>query len=160
LDQISFLAADVSTDAFNRDDPWDSERTAEVKLDQEQMPEMKAVLEGMIADYADDFASEYIAESPAKLRRIYQYYGAYNGLGDFPAVQCNAPWVSAVVEADGTVRPCYFHRPMGNIRDNSLIELLNSPEEIAFRQGLDMDKDPICRKCVCTLNLRPIVKVG
>ncbi len=160
LDQISFLAADVSTDAFNRDDPWDGERTAEVKLDPHQLPQMKQVLEDMITNYAADFASEYIAESPAKLSRIYQYYAAYNGQGDFPPVQCNAPWVSAVVEADGTVRPCYFHRPMGNIRDNNLIDLLNSPSEIAFRQGLDMDKDPICRKCVCTLNLRPIVKVG
>jgi MoaA/NifB/PqqE/SkfB family radical SAM enzyme len=160
LDKISFLAADVSTDAFNRDDPWDGERTAEVKLDADQLPEMKRVLEGMISDYAADFATEYIAESPAKLRRIYQYYAAYNGQGNFPPVQCNAPWVSAVIEADGTVRPCYFHRPMGNIRQDSLIDLLNSPEEIAFRQGLDMDKDPICRKCVCSLNLRPSVKVG
>ncbi|MFZ0546296.1 MAG: radical SAM protein [Candidatus Promineifilaceae bacterium] len=160
LDQISFLAADVSTDAFNRDDPWDSERTAEVKLDADQLPVMKQVLEGMIADYAADFANQYIAESPAKLRRIYQYYAAYTGQGEFPPVQCNAPWVSAVIESDGTVRPCYFHRPMGNIRDDSLIDLLNSPQEIAFRQGLDMNADPICRKCVCTLNLRPIVKVG
>jgi MoaA/NifB/PqqE/SkfB family radical SAM enzyme len=160
LDQISFLAADVSTDAFNRDDPWDGERTAEVKLDPDQLPLMKQVLEGMITDYAADFAEEYIAESPAKLRRIYQCYAAYNGQGEFPPVRCNAPWVSAVIEADGTVRPCYFHRPMGNIRESSLIDLLNSPEEIAFRQGLDMDKDPICRKCVCTLNLRPVVKVG
>jgi radical SAM protein with 4Fe4S-binding SPASM domain len=81
-------------------------------------------------------------------------------LGDFPPVRCNAPWVSAVIEADGTVRPCYFHRPMGNVRDSSWIDLLNSPAEIACRQGWDMDEDPICRKCVCSLNLRPAVKVG
>jgi MoaA/NifB/PqqE/SkfB family radical SAM enzyme len=160
LDQISFLAADVSTDAFNRDDPWDGERTAEVKPDVEQLPQFKQVLEEMIERYAADFASGYIAESPAKLRRLYDYYAALYGLGDFPPVRCNAPWVSAVIEADGTVRPCYFHRPMGNVRDSSLIDLLNSPAEIAFRQGLDMDEDPICRKCVCSLNLRPAVKVG
>ncbi|MCI0396901.1 MAG: radical SAM protein [Chloroflexi bacterium] len=159
LDQISFLPADVSTEAFNRPELWDEERTEEVKLEAGQLPQLKAVLEQMIAAYAADFASGFIAESPDKLRRIYDYYAAFYGLSDFPPVRCNAPWVSAVVEADGAVRPCYFHRPMGNIREHSLLELLNSPAEIAFRQNLDMDQDPICRKCVCTLNLRPTIKV-
>jgi hypothetical protein len=48
---------------------------------------------------------------------------------------------------------------MGNIRQTPLIELINRPEEIAFRQNLDLDQDEICRKCVCTLNLRPTVKL-
>jgi hypothetical protein len=26
---------------------------------------------------------------------------------------------------------------------------------VAFRQGLDPARDAICRRCVCTLNLRP-----
>jgi len=159
LDQISFLAADVSTDAFNRPELWDEGRTEEVNLTPEQLPQMKDVLEALIRDYAEDFDRDFIAESPAKLWRIYEYYAALHHEGPFPAVQCNAPWVSAVVEADGTVRPCYFHRPMGNIRDTPLIELVNQPEEIAFRQNLDLDRDEICRKCVCTLNLRPTVKL-
>jgi MoaA/NifB/PqqE/SkfB family radical SAM enzyme len=159
LDQISFLAADVSTDAFNRPELWDEQRTEEVNLTPEQLPQMKNVLEGLIRDYAEDFDNHFIAESPAKLWRIYDYYKALHHQGPFPAVQCNAPWVSAVVEADGTVRPCYFHRPMGNIQESPLSELVNRPEEIAFRQSLDMDSNQICRKCVCTLNLRPTVKV-
>lgn len=159
LDQISFLAADVSTDAFNRPELWDEPRVEEVNLAPEQLPQMKKVLEGLIRDYSGDFDNQFIAESPAKLWRIYDYYKALHHQGPFPAVQCNAPWVSAVVEADGTVRPCYFHRPMGNIQESPLSELVNRPEEIAFRQNLDMDSDQICRKCVCTLNLRPTVKV-
>ncbi len=159
LDQISFLAADVSTDAFNRPERWDEPRIAEVNLLPEQLLELRNVLEALILDYANDFGSGYIAESPAKLWRIHDYYAALHGEAPFPAVQCNAPWVSAVVEADGTIRPCYFHRPMGNIRQTPLIELINRPEEIAFRQNLDLDQDEICRKCVCTLNLRPTVKL-
>lgn len=160
LDQISFLAADVSTDAFNRPELWDEERREEVALAAEQLPALRRTFEQLRRDYAADFASGYMAESPAKLERIVAYYEATAGRGDFPPVQCNAPWVSAVVEADGTVRPCYFHRPMGNIREAPLEALLNSPAEIAFRRQLDMDADPICRKCVCTLNLRPTVKVS
>ena len=66
---------------------------------------------------------------------------------------CNAPWVSSVVEADGTVRPCFFHRSLGNIHEQSLEEILNSPEAVAFRRGLDVKADPICKTCVCTLSL-------
>jgi MoaA/NifB/PqqE/SkfB family radical SAM enzyme len=159
LDQISFLAADVSTDAFNRPDPWDEERKSEVALASEQLPVMKQVLKTLTTNFSDDFSTGFIAETPDKLWRIYEYYAAINDQGDFPAVQCNAPWVSAVVEADGTVRPCFFHRPMGNLRDEPFIDLLNKPEEITFRKNLNLAEDPICRKCVCTLNLRPTVKV-
>ncbi len=160
LDSISFLPADVSTEAFNRPELWAEERTEEVKLDAAQLPQLKTIIELLITNYASDFTSHFIAESPTKIRRIYDYYAAFYGLADFPLVSCNAPWVSTVVEADGTVRPCFFHHPLGNVRETSLPELLNSPSAIAFRQNLDMDSDPICRKCVCSLNLRPTVKLG
>jgi Fe-coproporphyrin III synthase len=160
LDQISFLAADVSTEAFNRPDLWTEDRVDEVKPDEAQIPQLKAVLETLVRDYAGDFASGFIAESPAKLGRIADYYAAFYGLAEFPAVRCNAPWVSTVVEADGTVRPCFFHQAMGNVKERPLLELLNSHEAITFRQNLDMDRDPICRKCVCSLNLRPIESIG
>ncbi|MBE7475078.1 MAG: radical SAM protein [Anaerolineae bacterium] len=159
LDGISFLPADVSSEAFNRPELWGEERTEEVKLDQAQLPHLQTMIESLIANYAADFASGYIAESPAKIRRIYDYYAAFYGLTDFPLVRCNAPWVSTVVEADGTVRSCFFHHALGNIRQTPLPDLLNSPEAIAFRQNLDMDTDAICRKCVCSLNLRPTVKI-
>ena len=60
-----------------------------------------------------------------------------------------------MVEADGTVRPCFFHGELGNVRERPLDEILNSPEAVAFRRGLDVESDPVCRKCVCSLNLSP-----
>jgi len=113
-------------------------------------------LDALETEFAADFASGYIAESQAKLRRrILHYYTALLGQADFPPVSCNAPWVSAVIEADGTVRPCFFQPPLGNIyQASSLTSLLNSPTTLAWRAGLDMARDAICRKCVCTLSLR------
>ncbi len=101
------------------------------------------------------FESSFIAESPAKLARIGDYYGAFYGLNPFPYKKCNAPWVSAVVEADGTVRPCFFHAPLGNIHEKSLDSILNSEQAIGFRKSLDIDTDATCVKCVCYLNLAP-----
>lgn len=156
LDQISFLAADVSTDAFNRPTPWPEERVREVALDGPDLPDLAAELEALERDCAADFATGFIAESAEKLqRRLYQYYAALLGLGDFAAVACNAPWVSSVVEADGTVRPCFFQPPLGNVRESGgLVAVLNSPRSRAWRRGLDTHRNAICRRCVCSLLLR------
>jgi Fe-coproporphyrin III synthase len=155
LDRISFLAADVSSDAFNRPDGWDGERVGQVALERDDIPQLAAELDLMERECAGDFASGFIAESPMKLRRrLSQYFAALLGEGDFFPNECNAPWVSSVIESDGTVRPCFFQPPLGNINSApSLGAIVNSPEAVAWRQGLDVKRDAICRKCVCTLSL-------
>lgn len=155
LGQISFLAADVSTEAFNRAVPWDGERVADVALDLDEARELADLVERLLAARAADFASGFVAESPEKMRRIARYYLALNGHGEVPPPRCNAPWVSTVIEADGAVRPCFFHPVLGNVRRRDLAEILNSPEAIAFRRALDVARDPVCRKCVCSLHLPP-----
>lgn len=153
--QISFLPADVTSEAFNRTNPWDEPRQHEILPTEEELAEFLAVQESVIEQYAPLFANGFIAESPGKLRKIGGYYTASYGQNPFPFKRCNAPWVSTVIEADGTVRPCFFLPPMGNIHDHSLPEILNSPEAIAFRRSLDMEKNDTCLRCVCYLNLPP-----
>ena len=155
LDQLSFLPADISSHAFNREMLWDENRQHEILLSFEDLPYLKNVIEKLITDYKEDFEDNFIAESPEKIWKIYEYYAAYYGLNSFPYKKCNAPWVSTVVEADGTVRPCFFHEPIGNIRLESLDTILNSENAIDFRKHLDIDKNETCMKCVCYLNLAP-----
>jgi len=155
LDQISFLPADVSSHAFNREVLWSENRRHEILVEQNELPELSVVINGILENYEEDFESRFIAESPGKFRKIYSYYAAFYNLNPFPYKKCNAPWVSTVIEADGTVRPCFFHEPIGNIRDNSLEEILNSKESIRFRKDLDMGSNSTCVKCVCYLNLPP-----
>ena len=155
LDQISFLPADVSSHAFNREVLWTEPRQHEILLQENDLPELNRVIENIIENYKEEFDSKFIAESPEKLRKIYGYYAAFYYKNPFPYKKCNAPWVSTVIEADGTVRPCFFHPPLGNIRNNSLDKILNSRESIRFRKNLDMNTDSTCVKCVCYLNLKP-----
>ena len=89
-------------------------------LSGDETDELDTVVEALIEKRAGDFASGFIAESPAKLRRLSRYFRALNGGGPFPETDCNAPWVSTVVEADGSVRPCFFHRTLGSIHDAPL----------------------------------------
>ena len=155
LQQVSFFPADVSSQAFNREMIWSDERQHELLLTEEELMEMKIMITNLLIDHKEDFETHFIAESPEKINKIYQYYAAFYGLGDFPYKKCNAPWVSTVIEADGTVRPCFFHEGYGNIKTDPLEKILNSDKAIHFRKNLDMDKNDTCVKCVCYLNLKP-----
>jgi MoaA/NifB/PqqE/SkfB family radical SAM enzyme len=158
--QISFLPADVSSQAFNRAEPWDEARQHEILPATDELPELLEMIERIIQDHDALFKTRFIAESPAKLRKIGEYYMAAYGLNPYPFKKCNAPWVSTVVEADGTVRPCFFLPALGNIHDDSLEHILNSKRAIQFRKTLDTDTNETCMKCVCYLNLQPRAKLN
>lgn len=155
--QISFLAVDVrSTDAFGRLGPPALEPTAdgfEMALRPDDLPEFAAVLDRVEREYAGDFASGLIAESPAKLRRLHDYFTALQGLGPSPPVACNAPRVSAVVAADGGVQPCYFLPATGALGDDGLLAALNQPAGRALRIAVRTGARPECERCVCSLKM-------
>lgn len=155
LDQISFLPADVSSHAFNREVLWSDVRQHEILPLMEELPELNRVITNLLVNNKYEFEKKFIAESPEKIRNIYSYYAGFYGLNSFPFKKCNAPWVSTVIEADGTVRPCFFHKALGNIHENKLDEILNGSPAMDFRKNLDMDNNSICKKCVCYLNLPP-----
>lgn len=155
LDGISFLSADVTSESFGRAASGGAAALPQLGgllLTKLEIDEFAEVVERAIVSHAADFASRFVAESPDKLRRLPRYYAAQRDLEPFPATLCNAPWASAVVEADGTVRPCFFHRAIGNIRERSLRDILAN-EMVAFRRGLNMAADPTCQRCVCTLQV-------
>ncbi|MGZ3765303.1 MAG: radical SAM protein [Mucilaginibacter sp.] len=155
INQISFLPADVSSHAFNRQMAWTEPKKNEILLSKNELPALKEIVNQIISENSSDFTHGFIAESPEKIRNIYHYYAAFYGLDPFPFKRCNAPWVSTVIEADGNVRPCFFHDVIGNIRDGSLTSILNSEEAINFRRSLNTHTNPTCVKCVCSLNLPP-----
>lgn len=148
LDGISFLAADVRSDAFGRTGAADS---APLVLSRDDIGAFDNEIERVIARYRREFESGFIAESPDKLRRLPRYYAALAGDEPFPDVACNAPWVSIVIEANGSVRPCFFHRALGSVRDTPLASIV-SRNLREFRQTLSVDSNPVCRRCVCSLN--------
>jgi MoaA/NifB/PqqE/SkfB family radical SAM enzyme len=149
LMSISFLAADLTSVAFNRFQPWEAYRQAQIALTLEEIVTLERELETVNADWE---GTGFVAENAEKLRRISNHFRAQLGLSRSVAPRCNAPWVSAVVEADGTVRPCFFHRPIGSLKSQSLVDVLNSFEAQQFRNSLDVATNPVCSRCVCSLN--------
>ena len=152
FDEISFLAADVSSPAFNRPEPWSAGRIAEVAVAESTLSELELSIDRAVAALPDLFEGGFVAGGRASLDRIVQYYRALAGGGAFPGVQCNAPWVSAVLEPGDVLRPCFF-QPAYASSTEGLEAALNSESAIAFRRGLDVAANDTCRRCVCSLNL-------
>lgn len=157
LRSLSFLAADLSSSAFNRPVGWSAERQSSVAP---PLVELDREMESLIAEYPAD---GFILETPQKLRRIVAHFRAHCGLAPHVAPRCNAPWVSAVWESNGDVRPCFFHAAIGNTADATLAAVLNGPRAIGFRESLHVEDNPICQRCVCSLyvetNVRSTLKL-
>ncbi len=152
FDELSFLAADVSSAAFNRAEPWSAERRAEVAVPAAELDALsRAISRALAADHTL-FSSGFVVGGRESLQRVHDYYRAVAGRGAFPDVRCNAPWVSAVLEPGGTLRPCFFHGAYES-GHATLAASLNSTSAITFRRSLDVKTDPTCRQCVCSLHL-------
>lgn len=143
---VSFLAADVShAEAFGRRAAPDDG----IALGASELPVLAASLDALERDHAADFASGFIVETPAKLRRIEAHYRARLGLGEPPPVRCNAPEHSVVIEAGGGLRPCFFIAGAGGLGEGGLVEALNSPPQRRLRAAIRAGSRPECQRCVC-----------
>ncbi len=155
LGSISFLPADVSSAAFHRDQPWSADRQEEVTLNAAELRALIAEIEALIDQRLDEIDCGFIRESPEKLRRLAERFRERIEGTPPRAPQCNAPWVSTVLEVDGSLRPCFFHPPVASTAHATLAQALNSQGALAFRERLDIATNPTCRRCVCSLNYVP-----
>jgi Fe-coproporphyrin III synthase len=148
--QVSFLAVDVANPhAFGRNEAFSKDLT----LSLEDLIEFDRVLSDMEESCAAEFDSGFIAESPSKLRRLFQYFTAIQGRGSYPKVRCNAPEFSAVIGATGKVQPCFFISGTHNaqLRDGNLSGVLNSKPMTALRAAIREGERAECKTCVCSL---------
>lgn len=152
LTSISFLAADLTSEAFNRPEGWTTDRRARIALSSSEIDELELEMERLILEEGGHYP-RFVVESSEKLRRIVKHFRAHIGQSRSTAPRCNAPWVSAVIEAGGDIRPCFFHPAFGNIHRESFSEILNGPAALDFRANLDISTNATCRRCVCSLHL-------
>jgi Fe-coproporphyrin III synthase len=151
--QVSFLAVDVANPhAFGRNDDF----TNNLALSRDDLGELEQILSALERDYSADFRSGFIAESPHKLRNIHQYFAAVCSSAPYPPVRCNAPEVSAVIDAKGRVSPCFFiPGPADARRRDDLGAALNADSMVGLREDIRAGNRPECMRCVCSLWREP-----
>lgn len=147
--QVSFLAIDVGNPhAFARNDDF----PLDLAPDPDELEELSHLIDSLELSHREAFRTQFIAESPAKLRRIRDYFAALLGLCEFPPVRCNAPEFSAVVSAGGRVSPCFFIAgPRLAPQAPALRASLNCSESQSLRASIRAGERPECRKCVCSM---------
>ena len=147
--QISFLAVDVANPhAFGRVDAFGTD----LALQPQDLPQLEQILCAMERDYAQEFRSGFIAESPRRLRHIHQYFAAVCGAGSYPPVRCNAPEFSAVITAKRQLNPCFFiPGPSEAAGEDDVGAVLNGDSMIALRGSIRSGARPECATCVCSL---------
>ena len=138
---VSFLALDTSSDAFGGR-AGERVRLLPSPVQVERFEDAVDQLES-----AGCFADRFVCETPAKLRRLASYLRASAGAEGFERPQCDAPWWSSVVEADGSLRPCFFHAPVGDVREG-LVALRKGD---GYRRALAdiRASNETCARCVC-----------
>lgn len=153
--RISFLAADVQSNAFGRDVQGSAAEDDEVLLSNGETLEFRRIVEELVSSHPDWFRTGFVSQSPEGLFHIVQYYEAMAGQGSFPRNTCNAPMVSAVIASNGDLFPCFFLPSFGNIRNDSLDRLLNNTQIRSVRRDVRRYTLERCKKCVCTLHIQP-----
>ena len=147
--QVSFLAVDVANPhAFGRVDEF----AADLALQPQDLPVLEQILCSLERDHAEDFRSAFIAETPLKLRRIHRYFSAVCGADRYPPVRCNAPEFSAVIDARGRVRPCFFiPGPDDALVVDDLGHVLNGEPMTLLRTDIRERRRAECATCVCSM---------
>lgn len=181
VNRVSFLTVDVSNEyAFGNRFP--AEATLPIianmglgappehgplatALTMEDVRDFEQVVDDVTTRYAHDFESGLISESPDKLRRMVDYFGALHGEGQFPRPRCNSPHISTVIEVDGTLRPCYFLPAYGKLKPPKdtegyskgtlLKEAINTTAAQHIRKAYRSGQRLECERCVCPLYKGP-----
>lgn len=156
INRISFLAADVSSDAYGRDTQGIVSDESSIALNQTEVNELRGIVNALADKYPNEFASGFISESPAKLHHIADYYEALSGKTSFPRNICNAPNTSLVITSTGDVHPCFFLPKFANTRSENIRTILNDPAIKRSREDVKLMKPDRCQKCVCTLYISPV----
>jgi MoaA/NifB/PqqE/SkfB family radical SAM enzyme len=141
LDGVSFLPLDASSGAFG----------GEPALRQSLVPgpgQVEAFEAAVLRlEAAGGFRDGFVLEDAAKLRRLARHLRASAGEAAFERPACDAPSWSLVVDAGGAVRPCFFHEPVGTVREG-LRALRASPGYAAALRRIEAP-NPTCDRCVC-----------
>jgi MoaA/NifB/PqqE/SkfB family radical SAM enzyme len=150
--QVSFLAVDVgNAHAFARENV----SGGGLALEAGDLTQLAQLIDTLEREQPDAFESRFIAESPAKLRRIHQYFAALLGREAFPPVRCNAPDFSAVIGVDTRVAPCFFIPGTGVDTRAGLNHALDDADLTTLRDTIRAGARPECARCVCSMWREP-----
>jgi MoaA/NifB/PqqE/SkfB family radical SAM enzyme len=150
ITRVSFLPVDVYSEAFGREHSEAAVNDNSLILSKEETIELRNIINNIEKKYFD---SHFVSEPYNKLMGYADYFSSALSGNKFPPVYCNAPMMSTVITARGDVLPCFFLPKLGNIREKSLIQILNGDKAVTTRKRVRAFEPERCKTCVCSLNV-------
>ncbi|MFT4976000.1 MAG: hypothetical protein ACI8S6_001895, partial [Myxococcota bacterium] len=92
----------------------------------------------------------FIVDSDVALSRVAEKFAADIGSAVHQPPRCDAPWTSALVGADLSMRPCFFLPVAGDAEAGLDAGLAQLAPTLAT---LDVQTRPECARCVCWARL-------
>lgn len=147
---ISFSAMDIeNAQAFQRKGRLKEQ--AHLLIGESDLDELQRELLRFYDECDSDFKNGFITDNKADIHNnIWLHYASLAGREVRLTPICDAPWTSAILEHDGTLRPCFPMPAYSKVKPGqSLRDTLNAAEAMRFRNELDVASDPRCYGCVC-----------
>ena len=149
ITRVSFLPVDVYSEAFGRENK-DTVNDNSLLLNADEVNSLRNIINNIDKKFFD---SHFVSEPYNKLMGYADYFSSALSGNKFPPVYCNAPMMSTVITARGDVLPCFFLPKLGNIREKSLIQILNGDKAVTTRKRVRAFEPERCKTCVCSLNV-------
>lgn len=111
------------------------------RIGAEDLPHLQEALSGMREQAKGRLNMVFVPNLPRELIDPYYLDLEY----PFPEI-CKNLWKNCRIYPDGSVAPC-LHVYIGNITEQPLLELWNSPKMRAFREMIDEGLFPACARC-------------
>jgi MoaA/NifB/PqqE/SkfB family radical SAM enzyme len=150
INRVSFLPVDVYSEAFGRENNNIKVNDSSLLLSIDEISELRKIIDDIDKKH---FESHFVSEPYTKLMGYADYFSSAIDGDKFPPVICNAPMMSTVITATGDVLPCFFLPKLGNIREKSIMEILDGDEAINTRKRVRAFEPERCKTCVCSLNV-------
>lgn len=83
-------------------------------------------------------------------RSPFEAQEALDPAAELSKVNCQLPWFNLYITANGDVRPCTVHEPIGNFRESRFSEILAGPALTQLKAAMRKNPEATCVNCALT----------
>ncbi len=139
VNKLSFLLVDTDSIGFGRESNQNmNNETIKNEIDVNMLEEQ---IKKIKKEYLDNDIAKNVVSNLNELSKFIKEKKII-------AETCNAPLTSIVINSYGDILPCFFKNKIGNLKENDIVELLNSKEYIEIYNQRKERKCKECKKCI------------
>jgi len=147
VDKLSFIPLDTFiADSFGKKRNLSLYKS--LVLDETDTQEFERIVHEIISNYIPDSKYDLLVQRGKDLSNILSYYK--NGLKGY-AQRCNGFENSLVFKTNGDISTCFFMDNIGNIREQTLEEIVNSTKFDSLMSEIISGHRKECERCTCPI---------